>query len=54
MNNTLEGIKSRVTEAKKMDKWLGVQNSGNNCCKAEYRKKNEKKGTQHKRLLGQH
>ena len=39
MNNTLEGINSRITEAgkkknnwgRRMDKWLGGQNGRNHC-----------------------
>ena len=34
MNNTLEGINSRIT---------GGQTGGNHCCRTEYRRKNEKK-----------
>ena len=34
MNNTLEGINSRIT---------GGHTGGNHCCRTEYRRKNEKK-----------
>ena len=42
MNNTLEGINSRITET---EEWIshGRKNAGNYCCRTEYRKKNEKK-----------
>ena len=41
-NNTLEGINSRITEAKK---WISdlEQNGGSICCKTEYRKKKVKR-----------
>ena len=52
MNNTLQGINSRITKA---EEWINDsrQKGGNHCCKTEYRKKNEKKG-QPERPLGQH
>ena len=40
MNNTLERINTRITEAEEQTK--GGQNGGNHCCRTEYRKKNEK------------
>ena len=42
MNNTLQGINSRITKA---EEWINDsrQKGGNHCCKTEYRKKNEKK-----------
>ena len=43
MNNTLEGINSRITEGRVTDKWPGRQNGRSQSCKTEYRKKNEKK-----------
>ena len=43
MNNTLEGINSRIT---------GGHTGGNHCCRTEYRRKNEKKCRQPKRPLG--
>ena len=41
MNNTLERINTRITEAEEQTK--GGQNGGNHCCRTEYRKKNENK-----------
>ena len=35
MNNTLEGINSRITEAEERDKWPGGLNAGNHCCRRE-------------------
>ena len=43
MNNTLEGIHSRITEAEERINDLEGQNGGNHCCITEYRKKDEKK-----------
>ena len=40
MNNTLEGINSRITG--RMDKQPGRESAGNYCCKTKYGKKNEK------------
>ena len=40
MNNTLEGINSRITG--RMDKQPGREIAGNYCCKTKYGKKNEK------------
>ena len=63
MNNTLQGINSRITKA---EEWINDsrQKGGNHCCKTEYRKKNENKQTnkqnktkkrrQPKRSLEQH
>ena len=42
MNNTLEGIHSRITEAEEWINDLGGQNGGNHCHRTECRKKNEK------------
>ena len=47
MNNTLEGIHSRITEAEEWINDLGGQNGGNHGCKT-------KKRRQPKRTLGQH
>ena len=41
MNNTLEGINSKLT-GRKIGKWHGGQNGGNHCHRTECRKKNEK------------
>ena len=41
MNNTLERINTRITEAEEQTK--GGQNGGNHCCRTVYRKKNENK-----------
>ena len=55
MNNTLEGINSRIIEGRVTDKWPGRQNGGSICCKTEYRKrKSEKKWREPKRPLGWH
>ena len=43
MNNTLEGINNRITEAEEWIKWPGRQKGGNPCRKTEYRRKSEKK-----------
>ena len=43
MNNTLEGIKSKITEAEEGINDLEDKNHGNHCHRTEYRKKNEKK-----------
>ena len=60
MNNTLEGINSRITEAGEWVSDLVVtyrcltsirQNGGNHYCWTEYRKKNEEKWRQPKRPL---
>ena len=42
MNNTLDGIKSRITEG---EEWINdlEDRNGENHCKTDYRKKNEKK-----------
>ena len=40
MNNTLEDINSRITEAEEQ---INDLDGGNHCCRTEYRKKNEKK-----------
>ena len=40
MNSTLEGMNNW---GRRMDKWPGGQNGGNQCHKTEYRKNNEKK-----------
>ena len=42
MNNILEGIRSRITEAEEQIN-EGGQNGGSHCHRTEYRKKNEKK-----------
>ena len=41
MNNTLEEISSRISEAE--EQINGLRNGGNQCHRTEYRKKNEKK-----------
>ena len=41
MNNPLEGINSRITEAEE-HKCPRGPNGGNHCCKTEHRKKKEK------------
>ena len=38
INNTLEGIHSRITEAEEQIN-EGGQNGGSHCCRTEYRKK---------------
>ena len=43
MNNTLDGIQSRITEG---EEWINDskdRNGESNCHRTEYRKKNEKK-----------
>ena len=40
MNNALEGIGSRTTEAEER---ISGQNGGHHCCRTKYGKKNEKK-----------
>ena len=43
MNNTLDGIQSRITEG---EEWINDskdRNGENHCHRTEYRKKNEKK-----------
>jgi len=41
MNNTLEGINSRITEAE--EQVSDLEDGRNYCCKTEYRKNNEEK-----------
>ena len=43
MNDTLEGISSRITEGGEQASDLEGQTGGNHCRKTEYRKKNENK-----------
>ena len=43
MNNTLEGINSRITEAEERISDLEDRNVGNHCHRTEHRKKYEKK-----------
>jgi len=43
MNNTLEGIHSRITEAEEWINDLEDRIVENHCCRTEYRKKNAKK-----------
>ena len=57
MNNTLEGINSRITKAEEPISDLEDRNHcGNHCHKREHRKKKKKeqKLRQPKRTLGQH
>ena len=43
MNNTLDGIKSRITEGEEWINDLEDRNGENHCHRTECRKKNEKK-----------
>ena len=52
MNNTLEGTNSRITEAEEQISDLKDKNDVNYCCKAEYRKNNEKKKEYSLRNIG--
>ena len=47
MNNTLEGIHNRITEA---DKWPGGQNGRNHCHRTEYRQKEWKNEERMKKM----